>query len=159
MAGKEMQGCSAADAALFEGRTYFLTPGDRGEASPGLQMLTRLLASIGAQPRLMDPQAHDEVVAFASHLPQLLSTALAEVLGRIPGVEYALGPGGRDMTRLAGSSYELWRDILDTNSESIRVALAEYGSELKRIEAALDEADMKKHFLAASEFLFRLHKK
>ncbi|MBX9602374.1 MAG: prephenate dehydrogenase/arogenate dehydrogenase family protein [Bryobacteraceae bacterium] len=159
MAGKEIQGCSAADAALFEGKPYFLTPAAGQEQSASLQVLTQVLSTIGARTRVISAEAHDETVAFVSHLPQLMSTALAELLGRIPGMESAAGPGAVDMTRLAGSSYQLWSGILDTNVDAIRLALAEYVRQLSRIEAALGHPEMKKHFEDARKFARLLHKK
>ncbi len=159
MAGKEMQGCSAADAALFEGRPYFLTPCGRPEERDSLEILTRLVSVIGGRARLIPAEVHDEMVAFTSHLPQLLSTGLAEVLGRVPGAEDSAGPGALDMTRLAGSSYDLWKDILDTNTDAVRRAIVEYVAQLKRMEAQLSEAGMRKHFEEAKKFAKLLHKK
>jgi prephenate dehydrogenase len=148
-----------ADAALFQGRPYFLTPCGRPEERDSLEILTRLVSVIGGRARLIPAEVHDEMVAFTSHLPQLLSTGLAEVLGRVPGAEDSAGPGALDMTRLAGSSYDLWKDILDTNTDAVRRAIVEYVAQLKRMEAQLSEAGMRKHFEEAKKFAKLLHKK
>ncbi len=107
-----------------------------------------LIRKIGASPVCMTPAEHDLVLAFTSHLPQLLSIALANtVLGelrvdagddgysRIP-----CGGGLRDMTRLAKSDPLVWRDILATNGDNIRRALAEIQRQIGSLSSALSEA-------------------
>lgn len=115
MAGKERRGPDGASADLFAGRTWILTAQE-----PRLEALIR---DIGAKPLLLSPEEHDRLVARASHVPQLLSTALASYLEG-SGAEKVAGPGLKDMTRLALSSFELWDDILATNEANIDAVLA-----------------------------------
>jgi prephenate dehydrogenase len=124
MAGKERRGVSEADAALFEGRKYVLTPATRDERkSHGFEVLLDWIGRIGAVPVILDPDEHDRLVAFTSHMPQLLSTALGSVLSETPGVSQVAGPAVLELTRLAASSYDVWRDILITNEDHVREAL------------------------------------
>ncbi len=133
MAGKETRGAGSADAGLFEGRTWVLTPDEPAELeTPAARDFRSWLERIGARVTAIDSDEHDRVVARTSHLPQLASTALASVAGHVRRLEIS-GSGLADMTRLAASSYDLWRDILATNSDHIDRALADYIQELEHI--------------------------
>ena len=142
MAGKATRGVAVAEAGLFEGRTWVLTPGDPDDARrASVQTFAGWLEAIGAHLLWMDAAEHDRVVAATSHLPQVASTALAAVVGRRadnPAALAVAGPGLRDMTRLALSSYDLWRDILATNADMVGHALDDYIATLQAIRAGLD---------------------
>ena len=162
MAGKEKRGAAEAEATLFAGRTWVLTPAapadlDTAAAREYLSWIRR----IGAVPLVLSPEEHDRVVALTSHLPQLLSTALASTLAtRLSAPEHlqAAGPGLADMTRLASSSYELWGDILATNSGAIDAALAACIAELERLRGGLTSEEMRRAFAAAAAFAARLRR-
>src|SRR5262249_55577180 len=95
------------------------------------------------------PEAHDEAVALISHLPQLVSSALASLLNAEPDADIAdlelarrLAAGGwRDMTRLAGSAWGVWRDICLTNQPNISNSLGSLIAELQSLKDALDARD------------------
>ena len=128
MAGREVRGPEGASADLFIGRPWVLTV-DHPD-------LAELISTFGARPVLLSAEAHDRMVACSSHLPQLLSTALASMLnGR--DLKPVAGPGLIDMTRLALSSYELWEDILATNASNVDDALAGMIGELEQFRVAL----------------------
>lgn len=156
MAGKEVRGVSAAEAGLFEGRTYFLCPQDRSMADhPVAKELLDYVAKFGASPVLLTAEEHDRLVSLTSHLPQLASTALASVLSKLLEPQAArngAGPGLVDMTRLAQSSYELWADILFTNGASIDRALGLYIDELRAIRDSLSRQDIGTTFDQAAKF-------
>jgi prephenate dehydrogenase len=109
-----------------------------------------LIRGIGALPVCMQPEEHDLVLAFTSHLPQLLSIALANTVleelrpeagdGGYGSVPY--GGGLRDMTRLAKSDPLVWRDILATNGENIRRALEELQRQISNLSSALAEENL-----------------
>ena len=71
---------------------------------------------------VMTAEEHDRLVAVTSHLPQLISTALASVIGATPDAAKVAGPAAVDLTRLALSPYEIWRDIFATNADSVDAA-------------------------------------
>ena len=125
LAGKERSGIENADAALFDGTVYVLTPNEdraMGDARSGA--FRDLISSVGARVVVMDAVAHDEAAAWLSHLPQLVSTALASVASERDRLPLSLAATGfRDMTRLAESPYPVWRDICATNAGNIREAL------------------------------------
>jgi prephenate dehydrogenase len=127
MAGKESRGVEHSDPALFQDRTWFLTPPasgglDRGRAGEFVEWLR----TIGAVPSAVSAEEHDRLVSLSSHLPQLLATTLASLLKEtlpLSDTRLAAGPGLLGMTRLAMSSYDIWADILATNPDRIAAAL------------------------------------
>jgi len=121
--------------------------------------LSARLKRIGARTLVMDSDEHDRVVALTSHLPQLASTALAAALEErlgAAGRPVAAGPGLADATRLALSSYDLWRDILATNTGHIDRALAIYIQELEHIRENLRTRQLQEEFQRAATFAGRL---
>jgi prephenate dehydrogenase len=161
MAGKETRGVGEAEASLFEGRTYVLTPVKEADLeTPAARELRGWLDRIGAVTIVMDAAAHDRTVALTSHLPQLVSTALAAMLaGRLDErSRLAAGPGLADMTRLALSPYDVWRDILDTNRASVGEALDAYIETLRALRSGLTSAEMAERFDAANRFAASLRR-
>lgn len=162
MAGKESRGVAAADAALFQDRTYVLTPAAEGELeTPQARELWQWIERIGARPVVIGPDEHDRVVSLTSHLPQLASTALAAVVA--DGIEFdeqlaISGPGLIDSTRLALSAYELWRDILATNADAIEQALGAYIARLEHLRENLRSRQLQEEFTAAATLAQRLRR-
>lgn len=132
LAGKERRGIDAADASLFAGRTWVLTPdGPEIMVRPAVRAYVSLLGDIGALPVTLPALEHDRILAFTSHLPQLASTALSSALAAELSSASAdghplFGPALLDSTRLALSPFSMWGDILATNREHIRAALQCY---------------------------------
>ena len=92
---------------------------------PGLDKLFEFVRGLGARPTTMDAEAHDRVMAYVSHLPQLTASVLMEVVGRAAssdGLRFA-GRGLTDSTRLASSPASVWRDICASNADDIGPAL------------------------------------
>jgi prephenate dehydrogenase len=150
LAGKETRGASSSDPDLFRNRTWVLTPDAAAElATPIAREFRGWLDKIGARILTLDADEHDRVVSFTSHLAQLASTALAATvsdrLGASPR-ERVSGPGLEDMTRLAMGSYEIWRDILATNSEHIDRALSLYIQKLEHLRENLRTRQLQEEF-------------
>ncbi|MGA2116908.1 MAG: prephenate dehydrogenase/arogenate dehydrogenase family protein [Bryobacteraceae bacterium] len=159
MAGKESRGAAAADAELFRGHPWALTPDQPNELeTPAAREFRRWLERMGARIAVLDCDAHDRLVARTSHVPQLASTALAAVLeaqwqGAVPPL---YGPGLKDMTRLALSSYDLWRDIVATNTDHIARALGDYIQELEHLRENLRTRQLQEEFGKGAAFATRL---
>jgi prephenate dehydrogenase len=162
MAGKEQRGAAAADRDLFRGRTWVLTPDEPAELeTPAAAEFRGWLEKIGARLVVLDSDRHDRLVALTSHLAQLASTALAStVADAMTGARdlRVAGPGLSDMTRLALSSYDLWRDILATNSEHIDRALSLYIQKLEHVRENLRTRQLQKEFASGSELAARLRR-
>ena len=162
MAGKELRGAAAAEAGLFQGCTWVLTPDEPAELeTPAARAFVDWLDRIGARLVVLYCDEHDRVVAFTSHLAQLASTALASSVGENLSEERHLrvaGPGLRGMTRLALSSYDLWRDILATNAEQIDRALSRYVQKMEYIRDNLRTRQLQNEFARGADLAARLRK-
>ena len=156
MAGKAERGVAAAEAGLFRDRPYLLTPSHASDlASPMAGELQQWIAKIGARLLVLTPEAHDRVVAAASHVPQLLSTALGALLEAHPEsalVRRVAGPGLLDMTRLAGSDFALWREILDTNDAAIGAGLDDLIQALQKMRISLKGDGVEEEFTRGNAF-------
>jgi prephenate dehydrogenase len=139
LAGAAVGGVESARADLFSGRPWILTPSSdtNGAAQAGVSSLAEAL---GARVHLMTPDAHDSLVAYLSHLPQLAASALMHLVGERTGAEgLALaGRGLRDTTRLASSPPDIWRDITASNQDNIARALDELIAILLELRPASD---------------------
>jgi prephenate dehydrogenase len=141
LGGSAKGGLENARPDLFKGRPWLLTPmGDTGDA---FDKLTAFVKALGAVPRSIDAAAHDRVLAFLSHVPQLTASALMQVVGEAVGQDgLALaGRGLADTTRLASSPAEIWRDIAATNADEIGPALDELIAVLQDLRRDLPAGD------------------
>jgi prephenate dehydrogenase len=155
MAGKESRGPESADADLFRNRPYIVMAGDL--ETPAAVDFLAWLERIGSRVVILGADEHDRLVAFSSHLPQLASTALGAIIAEAsPDSLSVAGPGLTDATRLALSSYDLWRDIVSTNPEPITEALTAYIQKLEHIRENLRTRQLQDEFNAAADFARRL---
>jgi prephenate dehydrogenase len=138
MAGKESRGAGEAEASLFRGRPYILT-------SRSVEM-EQIVESIGARLVFISAEEHDALVALTSHLPQLISTALAASIGTEPEAARVAGPAAMDLTRLALSPYEIWRDIFATNATNIDAALGVFIAKIEALRTELRSPRIEKQF-------------
>ena len=140
LGGAAKGGLEHARSDLFAGRPWLLTPDGEAfhpssldsdrvqrQATEGLEQLSAFIRALGSEPRMLTADAHDRLVAFLSHLPQIAASALMQVVGDAVGPDgLALaGRGLADTTRLAGSPPDIWRDIAATNADQIGPALDE----------------------------------
>jgi prephenate dehydrogenase len=151
MAGKEQSGVEFADAELFRGAPWLLTPAAGQDIYAGLSgEFLEWVEKIGARVASMDAGAHDELCAWISHLPQMISTALAAALVEEYGADAPLLEAGgralREMTRISASPYSMWRDVALTNKENIANALMKLEQRLAHIRENLDTRDLAMEF-------------
>lgn len=187
MAGKESGGAAIAEATLFQGATWLFTPlGETGSEAAKLEAVQptlediadtthrrplekpstpeehwrMLVAAMGANMQDIGPQAHDEVCAWVSHLPQMLSTGLAALLEdtfaddpqRFAAVQAIGGRALRETTRLGSSPYSMWRDIAMTNTEAIAETLLALEQRLAHIRENLRTPELREQFAVANRF-------
>jgi prephenate dehydrogenase len=142
--GSEARGPAHANGELFRGATWFLTPVAATEPAR-YRTLHGFVASLGAVPVAVDPQAHDRLVALTSHLPHALANLLLNQAGtnRIEGHDPLAAAGGslRDMTRVAGANPRIWVDIFLDNADALAAALAEHRRRVEQVERALAAGD------------------
>ena len=160
MAGKERSGIEQADADLFQDAVWLVTPvpGQNVEAGLSGEFLG-LVRSIGARVIVLELARHDRLCAWISHLPQMLSTALAatvlDELGDDPELLAIGGRALRETTRIASSPYSMWRDIALTNTENIEEALMRLEQRLTHIRENLRTPELRAEFERGNKFRHR----
>jgi prephenate dehydrogenase len=160
MAGKERGGASLADADLFRGAVWLFTDNPNWSRSPQSAELARAwrerVEAFGSRTIDLDPKRHDELVAWVSHLPQFVATALSALLeeevGDAPELKDVGGRGLREMTRLGASPWSMWRDIAYTNTEAVERAIAALEQRLAYIRENLRTPELRDEFEKANRF-------
>jgi prephenate dehydrogenase len=140
LAGDHRSGWDASRAGLFDGARVFLTP-TPSTGDHALHLAKELWTMVDARPEVMDAEEHDARLAWTSHLPQAVSTALALSLDQSGIPRSELGPGGRDVTRLAGSNPDVWIDILLDNADALGPALGSMAARLSGLQRAVMTGD------------------
>lgn len=157
MAGKEHSGLENAESKLFLNAVWLLVPQaqqalDRGKIKDYCELLER----VGVRLLKMEPERHDQMCAWVSHLPQMVATALAatlvEELGDNSDLHAIGGRALREMTRIASSPYSMWRDIAHTNTANIEHALARLEQRLVHIRENLRTPSLREEFDHANRF-------
>jgi prephenate dehydrogenase len=156
MAGKEQAGVESADPDLFQGAAWFFTPFPGQDIYKGLSgEFLEWVEKIGARVATLPAAEHDQLCAWISHLPQMISTALAASLvdefGQDTPLLEAGGRALREMTRIASSPYSMWRDIAITNKANIADALLKLEQRLAHIRENLDSRELAAEFERAHE--------
>ena len=162
MAGKESGGAALAEAALFQNAMWLFTPLDES-AHPLETEWREWVARFGARTMDLDPVRHDEICAWVSHLPQMLSTALAALLEetfssdpvRRDEIAAIGGRALRETTRLGASPYSMWRDIALSNTEPIAATLEALEQRLAHLRENLRAPELKEEFRLANKFRSR----
>ncbi len=163
MAGKEFGGIEHADPDLFAGAIWLVTPlpGQEDQLCGGgpdtlIRKFSGWISRLGARILTMDALRHDHLCAWISHLPQMVSTALAATLeaelGDDPDLHAIGGRALREMTRLAQSPYAMWRDIALTNSDNLEQALLRMEQRLAHLRESLRSRELESEFDLARKF-------
>ncbi|WP_419804634.1 prephenate dehydrogenase [Terriglobus sp.] len=162
MAGKESGGAALAEAALFRGATWLFTPDvstvvQAFEASATLHSEWRnWVERFGANVLDMPADRHDEICAWVSHLPQMVSTALSALLEDTFGNDADLrsigGRALREMTRLGSSPFSMWRDVAHTNQAPLAHTLLMLEQRLQHLRENLRTPALRDEFSKANDF-------
>ncbi len=143
IAGSEQAGAAAAREDLFEDSVCVLTPGERSDRA-AVDRIADLWRGLGARVVEMSPAAHDRALAWTSHLGHVVSYALARAVAEADSEDELMqlvGPGLRDLTRLAGGSTPMWRDIFLANREEVLSSIDDLGGALRDLRQAIDAGD------------------
>jgi prephenate dehydrogenase len=161
MAGKEVSGAANADADLFDGAAWLFTETPESHA---MHPASRALADewrgwaalLGCRVLDLEPERHDVLCAWVSHLPQFVSTALTALLqDEFAAKDEVLPIGGRalrEMTRLGSSPYSMWRDVAHTNTEAIAATLLALEQRLAYLRENLKTPALREEFERANQF-------
>jgi prephenate dehydrogenase len=144
MAGSEQQGVESADAKIFEGAVWVLTP--TADTNPAAYALVHgVVTKMGAEVLTLDASAHDEIVAMVSHVPHLAAASLMRLAGERAEEQRTvlrMAAGGfRDMTRIAAGAPGIWPDICVENADAICDVLDDLIAELGRVRQTVVDAD------------------
>jgi prephenate dehydrogenase len=151
LAGDHRSGWDASRTGLFSNARVYICP-PPGGADVVVAHAETFWTGLGATPVVVSADDHDKQLAWSSHLPHMVSTALALALARTGVARGDLGPGGRDVTRLAGGSPDVWTAIARDNAVALDAALAGAEREIARIRGALsrdDTTELRERFAAA----------
>jgi prephenate dehydrogenase len=151
MAGKENCGIDFADVNLFRRAVWFFTPVPGQKLGSGrIAEYIGWIKKIGARMEVLDAAEHDQLCAWISHVPQMISTALAASLVDEFGEDAPLldigGRALRELTRISGSPYSMWRDIAITNRENLSEAMQKLEQRLAHIRENLDTKQLADEF-------------
>jgi prephenate dehydrogenase len=156
MAGKESSGVDYADPDLFQNAVWFLTPLPGQTLNHGaFAEYAAWIDQIGARIALLPATDHDRLCAWISHVPQMISTALAAALVEEFGAEAPLLPAGgralQEMTRISASPYSMWRDVAISNKNNLEDALWKVEQRLAHIRENLTTRQLAEEFERAHE--------
>ncbi|MBB5346087.1 prephenate dehydrogenase [Tunturibacter empetritectus] len=155
MAGKESGGALLAEAGLFDGAMWLFTP-IRPEMTAMEREWRGWIGCFGSRMLDMDATRHDEMCAWVSHLPQMLSTALSALLeerfGDAPEIAAIGGRALRETTRLGASPYSMWRDVAMTNAGPVADTLLALEQRLQHVRENLRTPELRDEFALANRF-------
>jgi prephenate dehydrogenase len=156
MAGKELSGVDYADPDLFHKTVWFLTPLPGQNLNEGLfAEFAGWIDQVGSRIAMLPAEEHDRLCAWISHVPQMISTALAAALVEEFGDEAPLLPAGgralQEMTRISASPYSMWRDIAITNQKNLDRALWKVEQHLTHIRENLATRQLADEFEQAHQ--------
>jgi Prephenate dehydrogenase len=158
MAGKESGGALLAEGTLFNGAMWLFTPAT-AEPTDIEKEWRGWVGFFGTRMLDMDAARHDEMCAWVSHLPQMLSTALSALLeekfGDAPEIAAIGGRALRETTRLGASPYSMWRDVALTNTDPIADTLLALEQRLTHVRENLRTPGLREEFLLANKFRSR----
>ena len=149
MAGSEKHSVEFNDPSLFENAYWFVCP-PAGTSACDYKALSEMISFVGAEQVVFPPEHHDQTVAWVSHMPQMASSSLA---ANIParlldnGYQHFAGRAFRDMTRIAASSWAMWKDIAETNKAEILRAMDEYIAGLQETRQAIEKLPTDEDYL------------
>jgi prephenate dehydrogenase len=160
MAGKERGGAELGDAQLFRGAVWLFTDDPHTQRSQPSAVLVKgwreWVGVMGSKTLDLDAARHDELVAWVSHLPQFVATALSALLeeevGDAPELKDVGGRALREMTRLGASPFSMWRDIAHTNTEAVANALEALEQRIAFLRENLRTPELRDEFEQANRF-------
>jgi prephenate dehydrogenase len=166
MAGREIGGAAAADAAIFRDAAWIFTTDPwissltKEEVSPTAASLAmhwmQWVRDFGCRVMELEAGRHDELVAWVSHLPQFLATALTALIetevGDAPELKAVGGRALREMTRLGSSPYSMWRDVALTNTDKVAAAILALEQRLAHLRENLRTPELRDEFELANRF-------
>lgn len=151
LAGSEKSGIENASADLFENSTCIMTPTEKTNRS-AVEKVKRFWKKVGAETKIMPPDEHDRILAYISHLPHMLAYALMQAVSE-EFLPYAT-PSLKELTRIAGSSPQMWNDICLSNMRNLSEGMDEAVKQMALLRKAMithDHKTLLEYFKGAKE--------
>ncbi|HEX9740118.1 MAG TPA: prephenate dehydrogenase/arogenate dehydrogenase family protein [Ignavibacteriaceae bacterium] len=141
MTGKEKGGLENSDPLLFENSLYLLS--EKSKNLPCIAQFTEIIKILGSRIRFIDPHLHDKIIAYVSHLPQVVAVSLVNSLADSQEINYPdFAAGGfRDLTRIASSDFEMWEPVFNYNKNEIISAIESLITKLESMKNFIDKED------------------
>ncbi len=158
MAGKESGGAALADGSLFRDAMWIFTPlpSQLGHQTPMAAEWREWVSKFGCRVMDLEAKRHDELCAWVSHLPQMVSTALSALLedefGDAEDMRAIGGRALREMTRLGASPYSMWRDVALSNTQPLADTLHALEQRLAHLRENLKTPELREEFIKANCF-------
>lgn len=150
MAGRESSGYTYADANIFEGANYLLTPTENNQLK-NVETLQKLLKQLGfKRVSIVTPEKHDEMIAFTSQLTHAIAVALINSDDPERDTVQYIGDSYRDLTRIAKINESLWSELFQENKVELLKAMTDFEVQFQKMKKAVETSDQE-----AMEELFR----
>ncbi|UCH81082.1 MAG: prephenate dehydrogenase/arogenate dehydrogenase family protein [Nitrospiraceae bacterium] len=154
IAGKECSGIDCASADLFRDSKCIITPSAK-TVDHAIDNVIELWESVGSVVLHMNPEEHDRIFAAVSHMPHVVAYAVVNTIMDVnPNILHFGGTGLKDMTRIALSPAELWRDICSSNKDEVLNVLKKFSSHITALIAMFENSDwpgLEQEFIKAQE--------
>ncbi len=158
IAGTEKSGPGAAFSKLYEGRRCVVTPTSKTDPHRAARV-KKFWKDLGMEVEALSPAEHDRLLAVTSHAPHVIAYALALAAGsdkkRAKKLARYVGGGFKDTTRIAASSPQMWREIIEANAKAVDEAVLSFLQELLRMNRAITHGrwgELEKLFEQAARF-------
>ena len=153
MSGNEISGLETASSDLFENKPWVICPSSTTDKRK-IKLVKDFVASLGANPFIMDPKRHDQIAALASHIFLITSSILVNAVTKNnwDKIAQVASTGFKDTTRLASHSSNMKKEIILTNKSNIKNALMDLSNEIDRFSSLLNndkETELKEYFQKA----------
>jgi len=158
MAGKEKTGIENAEGDLFENKSWIICPTEISSQSD-IDKVSTIIKLLGAKPAIVESKLHDNLAAWASHLPIIASSILFKSISsqkQWSKIAALASTGFRDATRLASANPVMKRDILLSNKKNIIDCLVRFEKEIKQFISYLKKDDKDTMF---EYLIFAKHKR
>ena len=138
LAGSEKRGLTNASTYIFKNSLCILTP-TKNTTPKALKKIKNLWNKLGARVIFLDPDTHDRILSFVSHLPHVIAFSLIDI---VPDKYLKFGATGlKDTTRIALSDSRVWVDIFLSNRENMLKSIESFQNNLSRIKSAINKRD------------------
>lgn len=140
MAGREVSGVEHADAKIFRGANYIVTPTEKNskEAVETCKQLGRTLGFKMISE--LSTEKHDEMIGFLSQMTHCIAVSLMVCKDAAEMAEYT-GDSFRDLTRIAKINDEMWSELFLMNKKELLSQMELFEKQFDRLKKSIEDDD------------------